>query len=60
MTWHLINWRVLALRTIVEATVGISRPSLCEITTNLKLGRSKICQNMPAVAYQEAPWHIAM
>jgi hypothetical protein len=51
MTWHLIHWRVLALRAMVGATFGISQPSQHDMPTDLKLGLCKIRQNLQAVAY---------
>jgi hypothetical protein len=55
MTWHLIHWRVLALHSMVGATVGISRPSQHDMPTDLKPGRGKIRQNLPAMAYRAKP-----
>jgi hypothetical protein len=37
---------------MVEVTIGISRPSQHGMPTELKPGRSKICQNLLSVAYQ--------
>jgi hypothetical protein len=31
MTWLIIHWRVLAIRTMVGVTVGILRPSICDM-----------------------------
>jgi hypothetical protein len=55
MALHLIHWRVLAIRAMVGVTVGISWLSQRNKPTDLKQGRSKICQNLPAVAYRAKP-----
>jgi uncharacterized membrane protein YfcA len=63
MTRHLIHWRVLALCTIVGVTVGILQLSQRDMPTDLKLGHSKIRQNLPAVGCSilgKAPWHILL
>jgi hypothetical protein len=52
MTWHLIRWRVLAICEIVGATVGVSLTSQRDMPIDEKPGRSKIRQNLPAVAYR--------
>jgi hypothetical protein len=44
MTRLILHWRVLTIRAMVGATVGISRSS--------QPGHSKIRQNLPAGAYQ--------
>jgi hypothetical protein len=46
MTQYLIYWQVLVLRAMVVATVGTP-------------GRSKIRQNLPAVAYRGKPLGIS-
>jgi hypothetical protein len=55
MTRHLIHWQVLALRSTVGATVGISRLSQRNMPIDMKLGCSKIWQNLPSVPYQVKP-----
>jgi hypothetical protein len=55
MTWHLIHWRVLAIRAIVGAIIGISRLSPCDMPTDMKPGHCKIRQNLQAVAYWAKP-----
>jgi hypothetical protein len=59
MIRHLIHWRVLALRTLVGATIGTSRPSQRDMQTDLKPGHSKIRQNLPAVTYRAKPFGIS-
>jgi hypothetical protein len=49
----------LALCAMVGATVGISRPSQHNMPKDLKPGRSKIPQNMRAVANRAKPLGIS-
>jgi hypothetical protein len=45
---------------MIGATIGISRPSRCDMLIDEKPGRSKILQNLPAVTYRaKSPgkWH---
>jgi hypothetical protein len=44
---------------MVGATVGLSRPSKHNVPTDLKPGRRKIHQNLPAVAYRAKPLGIS-
>jgi hypothetical protein len=53
--------RVLAIRAMAGATVGISRPSQCNMPIDYKPGRSKIRQKSAGFGISgKVPWHIAL
>jgi hypothetical protein len=45
---------------MVGVAFGISLPSQRDMPADLKLGRSKIRQNLLAVAYWQTPWPIML